>query len=179
LGVIEEEADRLTHLIENLLDASRLQAGGLKLSLDDVRLDQLAARLVNKFKTQIDTHELVVRFPDELPLVRGDEERLRQVLSNLISNAIKYSPEGGKITISGHGLPREVAITVSDKGPGLPIDEKERVFDRFYRAAAASQQGAGLGLFLARAIIEAHGGRIWVESELNQGSTFHFTLPRE
>lgn len=182
LGVIEEEADRLTNLIENLLDASRLQAGGLELNTSEVRLDDLAESIAIKFQAQVDTHTLLVKFPDEFPLVRGDEERLRQVLSNLISNAIKYSPDGATITISGRSLPREVDIAVEDQGPGLPADEKERVFERFFRAAGAATQGApgaGLGLFLARAIIEAHGGRIWVESDPGQGSTFHFTLPRE
>ena len=181
LEIIEEEADRLTNLIENLLDASRLQAGGLELNMGNVRLGELAARLASKFQTQIDTHTLVVNFPDELPLIRGDEERLTQVFSNLVSNAIKYSPEGSTITISGRTLPREVNVTVTDMGPGLPAEEKERVFERFYRPdtdTSRAAQGAGLGLFISRAIIEAHGGQIWVESDPGQGSTFHCTLPR-
>jgi PAS domain S-box-containing protein len=182
LTVIEEEADRLTHLIDNLLDASRLQAGGLQLNLSTVRLDKLAAGLVRKFQNQTDKHELNVRFPADFPAIEADEERLRQALSNLISNAIKYSPEGGPVTISGRVAQREAVVTVADLGAGLPTGELERVFDRFHRAATSateSAQGAGLGLYLARAVIEAHDGRIWVHSDPGQGAAFHFSLPLE
>ncbi|MDP7346506.1 MAG: ATP-binding protein, partial [Anaerolineales bacterium] len=177
-----EEADRLTHLIDNLLDASRLQAGGLQLNLSTVRLDKLAAGLVRKFQNQTDKHELNVRFPADFPAIEADEERLRQALSNLISNAIKYSPEGGPVTISGRVAQREAVVTVADLGAGLPTGELERVFDRFHRAATSateSAQGAGLGLYLARAVIEAHDGRIWVHSDPGQGAAFHFSLPLE
>ncbi len=182
LKVIEEEADRLTALIENLLDASRLQAGALSLTKTDVALDALAAQLAEKFRTQTDKHTFVVEFPPAFPLVRGDEERLRQVLTNLLSNAIKYSPNGGAIRLSGRVEPERVVVTVSDEGSGLPAEELTRVFDRFYRAdtsATRRAQGAGLGLYLAKSVIEAHGGRIWADSESGRGAAFSFSLPRE
>ena len=182
LTVIEEEADRLTNLIDNLLDASRLQAGGMHLKLTAVQLDNLSTQLVEKFQTQTDNHNLAVSFPDDFPPIDGDEERLRQALSNLISNAIKYSPEGGHITISGSATKTEVVVTVTDSGAGLPANELERVFDRFHRASTSATehaQGAGLGLYLTRAVIEAHHGHIWVDSNFGEGATFHFSLPIE
>lgn len=181
LEVISEEADRLADLIENLLDASRLQAGALKLNLTDVPLDILVTRLVTKFRTQSVKHTLRVDFAPDFPLVHGDEERLTQVLSNLLSNAIKYSPAGGAIQVRGRIEPQHVVIGVTDEGPGIAADDLPRVFDRFYRAdndLTKRAKGAGLGLFLAQAIVAAHQGRIWVESEPPTGTTFYFSLPR-
>ncbi len=181
LAVIEEESDRLTRLIDNLLDASRLQAGRLRLDKTDVRVDKLARAVVNKFRTQTDRHQLELDFPEEFPPVQGDPERLEQVLSNLVSNAIKYSPNGGRITVSGRFDDDYVYIAVTDEGIGIPPGEQERIFDRFYRVESALSrrtQGAGLGLYLARSVVEAHGGQIWVDSRPGQGSTFVFTLPR-
>jgi PAS domain S-box-containing protein len=180
LAVIDEEADRLAALIDNLLDASRLQAGALRLSMAEVALDQLAARLVEKFKTQTSTHTLSVAFPADFPVIIGDEARLTQVLSNLLSNAIKYS-RGGRVTVRGSVGPSQVTVSVSDEGPGIAAPDLPHVFDRFYRADSELTKrvkGTGLGLFLAKAVVEAHGGRIWVESTAGQGTTFFFTLPR-
>jgi PAS domain S-box-containing protein len=180
-AVIEEEADRLTRLINNLLDASRLQAGGLKLQKSDVRLDQLAARLVDKFRTQTDKHLLSVDFPDDFPLVQADAARLEQVLSNLVDNALKYSPRGGTVRVAGRVLPSEVIISVSDEGIGIPLEEHARVFERFYRVddtLSSRVQGSGLGLYLTKAVVEAHGGRVWVESQPGHGACFSFALPR-
>ncbi|MBM4422868.1 MAG: PAS domain S-box protein [Chloroflexi bacterium] len=181
LAVIEEEADRLTNLIENLLDASRLQAGALKLNVADVALDEMAKELTTDFRTQTDKHTFAVKFPGGFPLARGDEERLRQVLSNLLSNAIKYSPEGGTIQIGGRVEPERVVVSVSDEGPGLPPEELTKVFDRFYRAdtnATKRAKGAGLGLYLVKAVVEAHGGQVWATSEAGQGTAFYFSVPR-
>jgi signal transduction histidine kinase len=180
LEVIEEETDRLTELIENLLDASRLQAGGLKLNLCDIVFDAFAESLAERFRTQTSKHEIVVDFPDEFPVVMVDEDRLGQVLSNLLSNAIKYSPNGGEIRISGQVRPEQVIICVQDQGPGIAPGDIPHVFDRFYRADEASRttKGAGLGLYLTRAIIEAHGGRIWVDPRPGNGARVCFSLPR-
>ena len=181
LAVIEEEADRLTNLIENLLDASRLQAGALKLNVGAVDFDEMAAELAKEYRTQSDAHTFAVNFSENFPLVRGDEERLRQVLTNLLSNAIKYSPDGGVITIGGRAEPERVVISVSDEGKGLPPEELTKVFDRFYRAdttATRRAKGAGLGLYLAKAVVEAHGGQIWASSEPGKGATFYFSVPR-
>jgi len=181
LEVIEEEADRLTELIENLLDASRLQAGALSINLTDVALDAFSERIAERFRTQTSQHTIVVDFPPNFPVVLADEERLAQVLSNLISNSIKYSPEGGEIRISGQVRPKQVIICVSDQGPGIAPGDIPHVFDRFYRASDASRKtkGAGLGLYLARAVIEAHAGRIWVDPKPGDGARICFSLPRD
>jgi signal transduction histidine kinase len=180
LAVIEEEADRLTGLIENLLDASRLQAGGLSINLSDVALNVLADRIAKRLQTQSSLHTIVVDFPENFPSVMGDETRLEQVLTNLVSNGIKYSPQGGEIRISGQVRPTQVIICVSDQGPGVAPDDIPHIFDRFYRASIAKRttKGAGLGLYLARAVIEAHGGRIWVDPQPDTGARICFSIPR-
>ncbi len=183
LTVIEEESDRLTELIDNLLAASKLQADGMRLTnLGDVNLATVAARSVERFQTQTTKHKLVLDFPEKFPCIQGDETRLRQVLDNLVSNAVKYSPKGGEVRISGTFDDRSVTVSVTDNGVGLPEDEQERIFERFYRVDSAlsrKTQGTGLGLYLARAVIEAHGGTISVKSQPGKGSTFWFTLPRD
>jgi PAS domain S-box-containing protein len=180
LQVVEEEADRLAELIENLLDATRLQSGKLALQFEPVQLDDLAAHLVERFKTQTDQHTFKVSFPKKFPVIQGDSKRLTQVLSNLLNNAIKYSPNGGQIGIKGDVTDGMVKISVSDQGIALPAEEIEHIFERFYRvdnALSRETQGAGLGLYIVRSIVEAHGGTIWAESASGEGTTFHFTLP--
>jgi PAS domain S-box-containing protein len=180
LQVIEEEADRLTGLIENLLDASRLQAGALSISLSDVAMDALCNRVAERFRTQTSGHTLIVEFPANFPVVMADEDRIAQVLQNLLSNAIKYSPPGSEIRISGQVRPQHIVVCVSDQGSGIAPDDIPHVFDRFFRASdtARKTKGAGLGLYLARAIIEAHQGRIWVDPRPGDGARICFSLPR-
>lgn len=207
LQIIEEEADRLEALINNLLDVSRIQAKGLKLELGDVALDALLHKVADAYHTQTHHHRIEVAFDEPLPYVWGDEERLRQVFTNLLNNAIKYSPQGGVIRIGGWvqcigedecGETRErhppidlpehlpkgtyVIIYVADQGIGIPSSELSKIFDRFYRVDSSlrrSTAGAGLGLYLAKAIVEAHGGHIWATSEPGKGSTFFVALPLE
>ena len=180
LQVIEEESDRLNRLIDNLLDASRIQAGALELELGDVNLPQLMRQASERFATQTDRHRFVLDFPPSFPIVIGDEGRLRQVIDNLISNAIKYSPNGGTIRLGGWAEEDQVTAYVADEGIGIPPEEQSRLFSRFYRIDSSLRrqtQGAGLGLFLCKSLIEAHGGKIWVNSEPGKGATFFFTLP--
>ncbi|MBN2387154.1 MAG: PAS domain-containing protein [Anaerolineales bacterium] len=179
LTVIEEEADRLTAMIEDLLDASRLQAGGLTPKLTDVSLPALAGRLAEHFQTQSRKHTIIVDFPAKFPIILADEERVGQVITNLLSNAIKYAP-AGEIRISGQSRPEQVIVTVSDQGPGIDPADIPHIFDRFYRAdqAVRRTKGAGLGLYLAKAIVEAHGGRIWVNPKPGAGARICFSLPR-
>jgi PAS domain S-box-containing protein len=189
LQIIEEEADRLEALINNLLDVSRIQAGGLRLDFDDVDLQTLAGKVANVYRTQTLNHQLELDFPKPLPPVRGDEERLRQVLTNLIGNAIKYSPNGGVIRIGGWSEQyadapggQRVVLFVADQGIGIPPHELEKIFDRFYRVDSTlrrSTAGTGLGLYLAKAIVEAHAGQIWARSEPGKGTTFFVALPVE
>jgi len=180
LDVIGEEADHLTHLIDSLLEASRIQAGGLKLEWTDVDLARLAEKVVDGFRTQTEVHTFELDFPADFPPTWGDPERLREVLSNLVSNAVKYSPEGGTVWIGGRLDGAGTTIYVADKGMGIPPEEQDHIFERFYRVESGLHrrtEGTGLGLYLVKAIIEAHGGRVWVESAPGRGSIFMFTIP--
>lgn len=200
LHVIEEEADRLEALINNLLDASRIQAQGVQLDCADVNVVTLLHKVADAYRTQTDQHRIEVAFPSPLPPVWGDEERLRQVFTNLLSNAIKYSPQGGAISIGGWLRPAQslaneaetdvtapeltakeyIMIYVADQGIGIPASDLSHVFDRYYRVDSSLRRttaGAGLGLYLAKAIVDAHGGRIWATSEPGKGTTFFVALP--
>ncbi len=180
LTIIEEESDRLVNLIDNLLEASRIQAGGLKLEMSYFNLPKLAKKVVDGFRVQTDEHEFRLDFHPDFPLVFADQERLRQVLSNLVSNAVKYSPQGGTIRLGGRVDGHWATIYVADQGIGIPLEEQKNIFQRFYRVRSdlsPNIQGAGLGLYLCRAVVEAHGGRIWVESTPGKGAIFAFTLP--
>lgn len=181
LRIIEEEADRLAQQIQDLLDVSRFQANGMRLDFADWSLASLAASVVQGFAAQTaGRFEFELRFADELAPVHADYERIRMVLANLVSNAIKYSPEGGTIRMGARTDGDWMVAYVSDQGIGIPPEEHERVFERFYRVdnrLKREAQGVGLGLYLSRAIIDAHGGRIWVESQLGRGARFRFTLP--
>ncbi len=183
LAIIEEEADSLTDLIDNLLEASRLQAGTFSLELsEEVMLDRLVTAVMRKFNPQSDNHTFALDFPDDFPAVWGDERRLTQVLNNLVSNAIKYSPDGGLITLSGRIHPDHVTISVADEGIGIPEHQRHRIFQQFSRldnALSRQTEGTGLGLFLSKSIVEAHNGRMWFNNNENGGTTFTFSLPKE
>jgi signal transduction histidine kinase len=179
LKIIEEEADHLNELIENLLDATRLQTGKFSIQKTDISIPAIARRLIERFSTQTDKHSFKINFPEDFPSVLADDTRIEQVLSNLVSNAIKYSPKG-EITIGGEVRPDKVIICVSDEGPGIAPQDLPFIFDRFYRSpdSARKTKGAGLGLYLTQQIIEAHKGRIWIDTERDKGARFCFSLPR-
>ena len=184
LSVIEEEADQLTDLIDNLLETSRLQAGTFSLEIsEEVALPRLAASVARKFRSQTDKHTIDLDFPPDYPPVMGDERRLTQVLNNLVNNAIKYAPDGGLIRISGAVHSRYVTVSISDMGIGIPEHEKSRIFQQFSRldnALSRKTEGTGLGLFLSKAIVEAHNGRIWFnDNDDGPGTTFAFSIPRD
>ena len=183
LAIIEEEADTLTDLIDNLLEASRLQAGTFALEVgEEVMLPRLATAVMRKFKPQSDNHAFRLDFPPHFPAVWGDERRLMQVLNNLVSNAIKYSPDGGLITLSGDIHPDHVTFSIADEGIGIPEHQRNRIFQQFSRldnALSRQTEGTGLGLFLSKSIVEAHNGRIWFSNNENGGTTFTFSLPKE
>ena len=143
------------------------------------RIDRLAERVAEKFQTQTVQHTIRTSFPTDLPPVYADEGRLEQVLANLLSNAIKYSPDGGTVVIAGEMAEGRLQVAVSDEGIGMAAEQQERVFERFYRvdnALSRETQGAGLGLYIVRSIVEAHGGTVWLESEPGEGSKFYFNL---
>lgn len=181
LAIIEEEADRLDELIGNLLDVSRLQAGGLPLTLAPFNLPQLVARVVQGIAaTAGEQFEFQLRFPPNFPLIVGDENRIRMIFTNLLTNAVKYSPAGGIVRIGGWVDGAQALVYISDQGIGIAPEDRERIFDRFYRAdnsLSRSTQGAGLGLYLAKVIVEAHGGRIYAEGQPQGGTRFVLTLP--
>jgi PAS domain S-box-containing protein len=181
LTVIGEEADRLARQIGDLLEVSRLHADGLRLELTEWPLPPLATQVAERFAGQAgEQFSFELRFPDDLPAVYADYERTRTVLENLISNAIKYSPEGGTIRIAGRPNGDHAIVSVADQGIGIAPEEQEQIFQRFYRVdnrLRREAQGAGLGLFLSKAIVEAQGGRMWVDSQPGRGARFSFTLP--
>jgi len=167
---IEEESDRLSELVSKLL---------YKLLLD---LPQQVQRVSTRLAAQTEIHKIEVDFPPDFPPVPGDPDKIDMVLTNLLDNAIKFSPHGGTITITGEASEKEVLVSVIDEGIGIPSRDRDRVFERFYRvedALTKSTRGTGLGLYICKSLIEAHHGRIWVDSELGKGARFTFSLPRE
>ncbi|MGE5618620.1 MAG: ATP-binding protein [Sphingomonadaceae bacterium] len=177
---VDEEADRLYRLVENLLDFSRAEAGALRLTTEPVQVGKLAARVVAEVEARAPSHRFRLDFPASLPPAEADPLRVEQVLRNLLDNAVKYSPQGGEISLSGRVAEEMVMVVVEDHGIGISSQDQARVFDRFQRASDArvgQTGGVGLGLAICRRLVEAHGGRIWVESEPGCGSTFAFTLP--
>ncbi len=180
LTVIHRESERLGSLINDVLDIQRIESGQQVLRFVPVTLPQIARDTVEVFASAHPQHRFVVDLPDELPAARGDTEMLHQIMNNLVSNAIKYSPEGGEVRLTARPSGSHVLVSVSDQGIGIPGEALSRIFSKFYRvenAAARKIGGTGLGLALVKDIVELHGGRVWAESVLYQGSTFYFTLP--
>jgi two-component system sensor histidine kinase ResE len=182
LEIVRSSADTLGRLVENLLDAATLEVGVLRLQPEPVRVERIAERLVARRDGLTDHHNLRVETAPGLPLALADPLRVEQVLTNLIDNAVKYSPAGGPVVvrIDAGRHEAELTISVADHGLGLDAEQAARVFERFYRAGdpvGGSPRGVGLGLFLCKRLVDAQGGRIWVESEPGVGSTFRFTLP--
>ncbi|MBN2555923.1 MAG: PAS domain S-box protein [Anaerolineales bacterium] len=179
LSVIEDETDRLASLIDDLLDASRLQANAMDIALSEIDIKPLIERAVNRFMPQSDRHTFSMDVFDELPTVLADEHRLTQAVNNLLSNAVKYSPEGGAVHVTARLQGEEIIVCVQDDGPGIAIRDVPRVFDLFYRSVDASRKvpGAGLGLYLTKSVIEAHGGRIWINEKVEHGACICFSLP--
>ena len=180
LAIIDEESDRLGELISNLLDMARIEAGTLSVEPEPIGLAPIVHETVDTFRLITHEHQFEVHVPEHLPWVQADPRRVRQVLRNLVENAVKYSPAGGPILISVELLPGEVQVGVTDQGIGIQAEYARHIFDRFYQVDSASTRkvgGSGLGLSICKAIVEAHGGRIWVESGLRAGSAFYFTLP--
>lgn len=176
-----EEIDRIAHLVEGLLLLARADAGVLRMDRQPVDLAQLVEETYGQTKVLADTHTVTLDLgPVEPITIQGDYERLRRLLLNLVNNGIKYTPPGGRVTLSVHRDGGWASLQVTDTGIGLSREEHERIFQRFYRAVEArsqSERGAGLGLCIAQSIVEAHGGRIQVESAPGQGSTFTVFLP--
>lgn len=181
LSAIRRSADLMERLIQELLEVRRMEEGYLAMELEERELGSLvheALELVEPL-ARVKRVELLDRVsPESLPALWLDGDRVLQVLSNLVGNAVKHTPEDGRVVVEAVAREVEVQLSVRDSGPGIPPDDREHVFERFWRAEKTGGKGIGLGLAIAKGIVRAHGGRIWVESELGAGSTFHFTLPR-
>jgi two-component system phosphate regulon sensor histidine kinase PhoR len=184
LKTIQKHTDRLAFLIEDLLTISQLESGQLVLSSEPVSLSELAGRVIGDLQAK--ALEKQVRITNRLPpglVIPADSDRLEQVLFNLLENAIKYGRSGGQVIIGGQEEdPKWVELWVRDDGPGIPPESQARIFERFYRvdrARSRERGGTGLGLAIVKHIVLAHGGQVWLDSELGRGTTFHFTLPRK
>ncbi len=181
MEIIREHAQRLARLTDDLLKLSRIEAGRLELESRPVSVAALVNGCVEtaRLKAESKGLRLTVGLPEDLPAVRGDAVQLGEVLQNLIDNALQYTPPGGRIDVTAYSNGHEVIFTVADTGIGIPEADLERIFERFYRVDAARSReagGTGLGLSIARHIVDAHGGRIWVESAVGQGSRFRFSI---
>jgi two-component system phosphate regulon sensor histidine kinase PhoR len=182
LTQMEAEVDALTLMVQELLELARIESGKAPLQLAAVSPCDLIASAVERLSLPAERAKLEVSVdcaPD-LPVVLADQARMEQVIVNLLHNAIKFTPSGGKIRLSAQAWPGAVQFSVQDTGVGISAADLPRIFERFYKAdRARSGGGTGLGLAISRHLVEAHGGRIWAESQVGQGSTFYFTLPQE
>jgi signal transduction histidine kinase len=182
LQIIDEECDVLQGLIHDLLESSAIDAGLLKLEPQPVRLPRLVQALVEDLYRRTEKHRFLVDFPAGFPIVDADPLRIEQVLRNLLDNAVKYSPQGGMIVVRGEAQESRALISVADQGVGIAPEHLNRLFEKFFRVRSVLEHhvvGSGLGLPISRTIVESHGGHIWAESRLGEGSTFYFTLPLE
>jgi PAS domain S-box-containing protein len=177
---IQRGVERINGMIQELADSARLEAGQIRLEKRRLDLARLAFDLVARQGPALPVARIQAEFPADLPPVLADVDRVERIFLNLITNALKYSPAEARVRVGACRGDREVTIWVADEGPGIAPEDRARLFERFYRArssAAGRVEGLGLGLYIARMLVEAHGGRIWVESEVGRGSTFFFTLP--
>ena len=180
LDRIETEVDALTQMAQELLELTRIESGQVPLEFKAVPAANLLLSTADRMRAQAERAGLVIRLgtPQDVTNVQADQPRLEQVLVNLIHNAVKFTRPGGEVILSAQTEGDVVRFIVRDTGVGIPADDLERIFERFYKAdRARSGGGTGLGLSIARHIVEAHGGRIWAESEEGRGSTFYFTIP--
>ena len=183
LETVKQQNDHLQRMIDDLLEFSRLESGRVTLRLQPVDLPVVVEAVIDKLSPLAESAEvtLVNRAPETLPTFQGDPWRLEQVVTNLVDNAIKFTPAGGAVTISAHESDAHLHVSVHDTGIGIPHDQLERIFDRFYQVDGGANRlykGTGLGLTICRHIVEHHGGRIWAESEPGHGATFIFTLSK-
>ncbi len=182
LSKIDKHSDRLTALINDLLDLSRIESGRVRMEMKPLELERVVRSAISTVETQAEEREieLKVALPSGLSLVMADKKSLEQIFINLLSNAIKYTRKGGEVTVRAVENQNVIQVDVSDTGIGVPEDCLGKVFDEFFRVDAhggGQPRGTGLGLALVKRMVEAHRGKVWVESQMGKGSTFSFTLP--
>jgi len=174
---LRTSARRMSLMIQDLADSARLEAGQMRLETRPVDLDRMVSDLLTQLTGAMDVGRIKVNIPTRLPYVNADPNRLERILINLITNALKYSRPGTDVSILAKPVDGEVVTSVTDQGQGIAPEDLPHIFERFYRAKGTRRgDGLGLGLYITKGLVEAHGGRIWVESELGKGSTFHFSL---
>jgi len=177
---IDNEVARLTQLVAELTELSRIETGKAELKKEPVNLNQLVEEVIARFSPQTERQKIAIArdLAADLPSVPADKDRVRQVIANLVHNAIKFTRPGGRITITTRTLEGAVVVDIADTGIGIPKEDLARVFERFYKGdKARAGEGTGMGLAIAKHVVEAHGGNIWVESEEGKGSTFSFSMP--
>ena len=183
LETVKQQTDHLQRMIDDLLEFSRLESGQITLRLQPVDIPVVAEAVVDKLAPLSEASDVAVinRVPDDMPTISADPWRLEQVVTNLIDNAIKFTPTHGRVVISARDVGDYLEVEVQDSGIGIAPDEIDRIFDRFYQVDGGANRlykGAGLGLTICRHIVEHHGGRIWAESNADKGATFHFTISK-
>jgi K+-sensing histidine kinase KdpD len=182
LQLIEEACNEMEGMIQDILDSSLIEVDQLNLECQALRLPAIAGEVALEVQHRSEIHRPVVDFPEDFPVVQGDPRWIKQVFRNIADNAVKYSPDGGLIVIKGEVRPADVVVSVADQGIGISSEDLIPLFEKYFRVRSASTlhvAGTGLGLPIARAIVEAHGGRIWVESKAGEGTTILFSLPRQ
>lgn len=182
LSIIDEQSHRLSQVVNNLLEMARIEAGELKLNKTWTDVSELFTNSLQRCAIALHEHKIEVNLPEDMPIVKIDSVLLEEVLLNLLENAAKYSPKQSKITLAGKLQAEDLVISVKDQGQGIDLVEQKKVFDKFYRTNRDDKNrpaGLGMGLAIARGIVELHDGKIWVESQLGKGSTFYFSLPVE
>jgi NtrC-family two-component system sensor histidine kinase KinB len=180
LSAAHEDLQRLKAFVNNLLDLSKIEAGKMEMEFSSIPINLLFEKVVNVFKTQAEEKAVVLTYnvPEELPNVKGDDNKITWVLTNLISNALRYSHQNGNVRLWAEGFGPYVQISVSDDGPGIPYEYQSKIFDKFVQVKSnQAVGGSGLGLAICKEVVRAHGGTIWVDSVPGEGSTFTFTLP--
>ena len=183
LGYIASEAERLTAIVDALLNVARLDTGDLQVNLGAVDVGSIVSEVVAVVEQAVpDGHSFVLDIPTEVLTADADADKLRQVVTQLVDNAVKYSPRGGTVTVAAARRDDRVEVRVADEGVGIPQSEQRRIFRKFYRAdhtlpPGGTNAGTGLGLFIAEGLVTAMGGKIWVESREGEGSSFAFELP--
>jgi two-component system sensor histidine kinase KdpD len=177
--IAHEESEHLSRWVSNLLQMTRLESGKIQIEKEWQPLEEVVGTTLLRLETLLANHPVKTDLPDDLPLVFIDSILIEQVLVNLLENAIKYTPPGSRIDLSAWAEGQEVIVEVADRGPGLPPGEEERIFDKFYRVHPTDAGSIGLGLTICRAILEAHGGRIWAANRAGGGAVLRFVLPLE
>ncbi len=184
LEIIQESATRLGRFISDILDYAKIKSGQITVSKKPLDLRELSEDIFHLFQPLAERNQIqtLIDIPAQMPAVQADPDKIRQVLTNLVSNALKFTPAGGRIRIAAKNQGEFIRISVEDTGIGIPEEAKNAIFERFRQLSnvmpdGTKVKGTGLGLAIAKGIVESHGGRIWVESELGRGSVFHFTLP--